>query len=129
MFTVVERSIASLLKDIVGNLQQIVRAEVRLAKAEVTAELGKARRAMVLIAIGGLFAVMTLGFLLLGAVYALAQVVQPWAAAILVAGGAAIVGGVSATVGASRLKLVSLPPPRTVSSVQENIQWAKAQAR
>ena len=129
VFSVVERSISSLLKDIVGNLQQIIRAEVRLAKVEVGEELSKARQAMVLLAIGALFGVMALAFLLLGAVYALAHVIQPWAAAVLVALGAGAVGGALVAVGISQIKRVSLPPARTVTSVQENIQWAKAQAR
>ena len=129
VFSVVERSISSLLKDIVGNLQQIIRAEVRLAKVEVGEELSKARQAMVLLAIGALFGVMALAFLLLGAVYALAHVIQPWAAAVLVAIGAGAVGGALVAVGISQIKRVSLPPARTVTSVQENIQWAKAQAR
>jgi uncharacterized membrane protein YqjE len=129
VFSVVERSISSLLKDIVGNLQQIIRAEVRLAKVEVGEELSKARQAMVLLAIGALFGAMALAFLLLGAVYALAHVIQPWAAAVLVALGAGAVGGALVAVGISQIKRVSLPPARTVTSVQENIQWAKAQAR
>jgi len=126
---VVERTVASLLKDIIGNVQQIIRAEVRLAKVEVAEELGKARRGVALLAAGALFGVMALGFLLLGAVYLLAHVVQPWVAAMLVALGAAVIGGALLVVGARQLKLVSLTPPRTVNSVQENIQWAKAQAR
>jgi uncharacterized membrane protein YqjE len=129
VFSVVERSISSLLKDIVGNLQQIIRAEVRLAKVEVGEELSKATQAMVLLAIGALFGAMALAFLLLGAVYALAHVIQPWAAAVLVAIGAGAVGGALVAVGISQIKRVSLPPARTVTSVQENIQWAKAQAR
>jgi len=129
VFSIVERSISSLLKDIVGNLQQIVRAEVRLAKVEVAEELAKARQALVLLAIGSLFGVMALAFLLLGAVYLLAHVVQLWAAAVLVALGAGAFGGALVAVGASQIKRVSLPPARTVTSVQENIQWAKAQAR
>jgi len=129
VFNVVERSISSVLKDIVGNLQQIIRAEVRLAKVEVAEELTKARQAMVLLVLGGLFGVMALALLLLGAVYLLAQVVQPWVSAVLVGLGAGAIGGAFAAVGARQLKRVSLPPARTVTSVQENIQWAKAQAR
>jgi uncharacterized membrane protein len=129
VFSVVERSLSSLLKDIVGNLQEIIRAEVRLARVEVAGELSKAKRAVVLLVVGGLFGVMALGFLLLAAVYLLAHYMQPWAAAVLVAVGAGIVGGVLIGIGARQLKLVSLPPARTVTSVQENIQWAKAQAR
>ncbi len=129
VFAVVERTVASLLKDIIGNVQQIIRAEVRLAKVEVAEELGKARRGVVLLAAGVLFGVMALAFLLLGGMYLLAHVVQPWVAAVLVALGAGVIGGGLLAVGARQLKLVSLTPPRTVNSVQENIQWAKAQAR
>jgi uncharacterized membrane protein YqjE len=128
MFDVVERSIASLVKDIVGNLQQIIRAEVRLAKVEVAEELTKARRAMVFLAVGALFATMAVGCLILAAVYLLAHFVQPWAAAVLVAVGVGAIAGVLVAIGATQLKSVSLPA-RTVTSVQENIQWAKAQAR
>jgi hypothetical protein len=129
MFAVVERSIASLLKDIIGNVQQIIRAEVRLAKVEVAGELVKARRAMTLLAVGGLFGAAALAFLLLGAVYGLAHIVQPWVAAVLVALGAGAIGGALIVVGARQLRVISLPPARTVNAVQENIQWAKAQAR
>jgi uncharacterized membrane protein YqjE len=129
VFAMVERSIASLLRDIIGNVQQIIRAEVRLAKVEVAEELGKARRAAIILAVGALFAVFAVAFLLLGAVYLLSQVVQPWLASVIVALARAGVGGALLIVGARQLKLVSLAPERTVNSVQENIQWAKAQAR
>jgi uncharacterized membrane protein YqjE len=129
MFDVVERSIASVLKDIVGNLRQIVRAEVRLAKAEVGEQLSRARRAMVLVALGALFATLALACLLLAAVYLLAHFVQPWAAALLVALAVGAIGGVLVAIGTTQLKRISLSPARTVTSVQENIQWAKAQAR
>ena len=129
MFDVVERSIASVLKDIVGNVRQIVRAEVRLAKAEVGEQLSRARRAMVLVALGALLATLALACLLLAAVYLLAHFVQPWAAALLVALGVGAIGGVLVAIGTTQLKRISLSPARTVTSVQENIQWAKAQAR
>jgi uncharacterized membrane protein YqjE len=124
-----DRSIAAVLKDIVGNLQQIIRAEVRLAKVEVREEMVKAKRASILIAAGGLFGVMALGFVLLGAVHLLSTVVEPWQAAVLVGVGAGAIGGALVATGATQLKHVELPPPRTVTSVQENIQWAKAQAK
>jgi len=129
VFGVVERSLGSLLKDIAGNLQQIVRAELRLAKVEVAEELTKARQGVVLLAIGGLFGTMALAFLLLAAVYALEHVMSPWASAGLVAVCVGAISGALIAVGARQLKQITLPPARTVTTVQENIQWAKAQAR
>jgi len=129
MFQVVERSIGSLVNDIVGNVQQIIRSEVRLAKAEVSEELTKARRAMIWLVGGVVLATMALGFLLLTVVYVLAQFFQPWVAALIVALGSGAIGGALAAVGATQMKRVSLPPPRTITSAQENLQWAKAQAK
>jgi len=128
-FEVVDRSMAAVLKDIVGNLQQIIRAEIRLATVEVREELAKAKRAVILIVVGAIFGTLALALLLLAGVYLLSAVVQPWLAAVLVAVGAGALGGALAAVGAKQLKQISLPPPRTVTSVQENIQWAKAQAK
>jgi len=129
MFQVVERSIGSLVNDIVGNVQEIIRSEVRLAKAEVTEELTKARRAMIWLVAGAVLATMAFGFLLLTVVYVLAHFFQPWVAALIVALGSGAIGGALAAVGASQIKRVSLRPPRTITSVQENLQWAKAQAK
>jgi uncharacterized membrane protein YqjE len=129
MFQVVERSIGSLVNDIVGNVQEIIRSEVRLAKAEVTEELTKARRAMIWLVAGVVLATMALGFLLLTVVYVLAHFFQPWVAALIVGLGSGAIGGALAAVGATQIKRVSLPPARTITSVQENLQWAKAQAR
>ena len=128
-FEVIDRSIAAVLKSIVGNLQQIIRAEVRLATLEVREEMAKAKRASILIAVGGLFGVMALGFVLLGAVDLLTKLVEPWQAAVIVALGAGAIGAALVAIGIKQLKVVTLAPPRTVTSVQENIQWAKAQAK
>jgi uncharacterized membrane protein YqjE len=124
-----DRSIASVLGDIVGNVQQIIRAEVRLAKVEVGEEIARAGRGGVIAAAGAVLCTMALGFMLLAAVYALALVWPAWAAALAVGAGAAVIGGVCISAGLSRLKQVKLAPPKTVATLQENIQWAKTRAR
>lgn len=124
-----DRSISSVLSDIVGNVQQIVRAEVRLAKAEVREEAGKAKRGVMLLGVGAIGFVFAGGFLLLAAVYALATVWPAWAAALAVAVGIAAVGGAVVATGLKNLRSVSLAPPKTVSTIQENIEWAKTRAR
>ena len=124
-----DRSIGSVVSDIVGDIQQIVRAEVRLAKVEVREELGKARRGAMLLVAGGLFLTLALGLLLLAAVYALATIWPAWAAALAVAAGVGLIGGVLAMSGKGQLGSVELPPQKTVESVKENLQWAKTRTR
>jgi len=68
-----ERSLADVFQDIVANVQDIVRSELRLASVEIRQELVKAARAGKVAAAGGVLALFALAFLLLAAVYGL-----PW---------------------------------------------------
>ena len=120
----VERSMGGLLSDIVSDLQGIVRAEVRLAREEVKEELASARRGAMFLAGGALVLVLCMGLILLALVYALATIWPPWAAALAVAGLAGVVGVALVTAGRRAFSAVALPPPRTASTVRENIQWA-----
>jgi uncharacterized membrane protein YqjE len=124
-----DRSIAAVLSDIVGDLQQIVRAEVRLARIEVREELGKAKQGAAMMLTAAIMLVLAVALALLAAVYALAMIWPPWAAALVVAAAVAAIGGVLATTGMHRLKDVNLPPERTASTVRENMQWAKTRTR
>ncbi len=124
-----ERSIASVLQDIVANIQQIVKSEVRLAKAEVKEEVGKAGKASQSLAIGVVLAVYAMGLLLLCCVYLLATVVSSWIAALIVA---AVVGGAAVILilgGIKEFKRVHPVPDQTIASVKENVEWAKAQTK
>jgi uncharacterized membrane protein YqjE len=122
------RPFSELLQDIVANLQEIVRSEIRLAKTELSEETQKTIRAAAFLVAGGLLGLYALGFLLLSAVYALAIVLPDWLAPLLVALLVAVVAGALLMIGRNRLKSVS-PLPKTVSSVKEDIQWAKNQTK
>ncbi|HEX5070985.1 MAG TPA: phage holin family protein [Vicinamibacterales bacterium] len=124
-----DRSIAAVLSDIVGDLQQIIRAEVRLAKVEVREELGKAKQGAAMLVTAGIVLILSVGLALLAAVYALALVWPSWAAALVVALAVGATGGLLAMTGLHRLSDVKLAPPKTVSTVRENIQWAKTRTR
>lgn len=124
-----ERSISALVSDIVGDLQEIVRGEVRLAKAELREELGKAKRGAILLVVGGLVVMAGLGCLLLAAIYGLATVWPPWAAALAVGGAVALIGALLALSGRKQIGAVELPPQKTAASVRENLQWAKSRMK
>ena len=120
-----DRSIGAVLTDVVADVQQIVRAEARLARAEFREELVKARRGTAFLVVGGLIGTLAVGVVLLAAIYALAMIWPPWAAALTVAVVSLAVGGALAASGLRQLKSVTLSPDRTVNSVKENIQWVK----
>lgn len=123
------RTVADVLQDIVGNIQEIVRSEFRLAKAEIQLETAKAARSAVPLMIGALLALYAIGFLLLAAVHALSIVVDPWLAALIVGFSVLVVSLILLSAGSKRLKQVKVVPEKTVDTMKENVQWAKNQIR
>jgi uncharacterized membrane protein YqjE len=121
---VADRPISAVLHDIVGNVQEIIRAEVRLAKTEVKDELRKAKAAGALIGVGAVMLLLSVLFVLLAIVYALSEVLPPWGAALIVAGSLALIAMVCLGVGAKRAKTVHAPP-LTAATMKENVEWAK----
>jgi uncharacterized membrane protein YqjE len=124
-----ERSTVDLLKDIFGNVEEIIRSEVRLAKAEIREDAVKGFGAAKLIGIGALLGLYALGFALLGVVYLLSLVVPAWGSALIVG----VVVGVAAAVlvsrGREQLKKLSPKPEKTLESVKENAAWIKDQIK
>jgi len=122
-----DRSIADVLGDIVDNLQEIIRAEVRLAKAELREEAARAKRGVVFLAAAALLGTMALGFFLLAAVYGLATVMPPWSAALIVAAAVAVIAAIMVSIGLKGFKDLGLP--KTAATIQENVQWAKTRVK
>jgi len=116
-----ERSLADVFQDIVANVQDIVRSELRLASIEIRQELVKAVSAGKVAAAGGVLALFAVGFLLLAAVYGLALVMPPWAAALTVAVILVVASLILISAGSKRLKLIHLKPEKTVASIRETL--------
>jgi uncharacterized membrane protein YqjE len=124
-----ERSTSEVLQDIIRNIQEIVRSEVRLAKIEIRDEASKAKSATQLIAAGAVTATFALLFLLLTVFYALAVVMSFWAAALIVGFVLSIIAGVTLSAGIKRFKQIHPTPERTVETIKENVEWAKQQTK
>jgi uncharacterized membrane protein YqjE len=123
-----DRPISAVLHDIVGNFQNIIRAEVRLAKAELNEELGKSRAAATLLAAGALTLIFSALFLLLAIVYALSLVMSAWAAALIVGVGLGVIAAVCLGAGIKRFKAIR-GPAKTAATMKENVEWAKQLTR
>jgi uncharacterized membrane protein YqjE len=121
MAAIRERSLADVLQDIIANVQDIVRSELRLASVEMGQELAKAASAGKVAAAGGVLALFAFAFLLLAAVYGLALVMPPWMAALTVAIVLAVAGSILVSAGSKRLKLIHLKPEKTVASIRETL--------
>jgi membrane protein len=118
-----ERPISEVIGDIAENVQQIARAEMRLAKAELIEDVARMKRGAVFMVIAAMTGALAVGCLCLTAIYALALVMPAWAAALIVGVVMAIVAGICAMSG--NRQFAGLGMPRTAASVKENVQWAK----
>lgn len=123
------RSITDVFQDIVGNVQQIVRAEVRLAKTEITEEASKAARAASITAGGVVSALFAVWLLLLTILFALATFLPLWAAALILFVIVAVVTVVLLAAGKKRFKTVHPAPEKTIETMKENVEWVKNQAK
>jgi uncharacterized membrane protein YqjE len=124
-----DRSISDVVQDIIRNIQEMLRSEVRLAKTELREEAVKAKAAGVLVGGGAVSAIFAVFFLLLMTVYALTRVVPDWAAALIVAGFMAAVAGLMLSAGVKRFKQVHPMPERTVENLKENVEWVKQKTK
>ena len=120
-----ERSISDLLQEILRNLQDMVRFEIRLAKTEMREEVRHAVTSSVWLATGAVGLLSAWIFLLWTLAYALATRMPMWAATLVIAGVMAVVSGALIMGGIRRARRIQPIPDRTVESVKENLAWMK----
>ena len=124
-----QRSMPEIMRAIATDTSTLVRKEVELARQEimeaVTARL-KAAGAMAAAAVMGL---MVLVFAGAAAASALEGSVSAWAARLIVAGGFLVIAAAAVMAGIARAKNPPLAPEKTVETVKEDVEWAKAQLK
>jgi uncharacterized membrane protein len=96
------RTFGAVVRDIGGNVDRIVRAELRYAIAQVRVEMGSTANASRIIAAGAMFAMLAAAFALLAAMFALSRVMPTWLASLAVAAVAAAAAAVLIGVGRKR---------------------------
>lgn len=119
------RSFAEVLQDILHNIQEIVRSEMRLVKVEIRDEAFEAGSSALWITAGAVAALGSSMFLSWTAVYAMALFMSMWVATLVVAVALAGVAGVLLAVGRRRFKRLRPIPERTVETLKENLEWMK----
>jgi Putative Actinobacterial Holin-X, holin superfamily III len=120
-----DRSISDVLQDVLRNVQEILRSEFRLAKAEIRKEATQAASSALWVTVGAVVLLSGWMFLLWTAAYALAAVMPVWAATLVIAVAMAGAGGVLIATGIRRLTHVKPIPERTMESLKENLEWMK----
>ncbi len=118
-------SVGEMLGNISGDLSQLFRQEVELAKVELKQEASKAGKAAGFLGVAGFAGYLAVVLLSFALVFALANVMDAGWAALIVAVLWAIVGAVLYSSGRKKLKTVDPVPHRTVDTLKEDAQWLK----
>lgn len=124
-----ERPLTTLFTELTQETVSLFRKEIQLARSELTDKARQAGRGATEIAIGAILLLVAVGALAAAAILGLSLVVQPWLAALIVAGVVALIGGILVAVGLSNVKSDNLAPRRTMDSLRDNTRWAKEQLR
>ena len=124
-----ERALFDVLRDILRNLQEIFRSEVRLAKVEFREEARQAAASAAWIAAGTIGALSAWAFLLWTIAFALSTRLSLWAATLVVAVVLAWASGVLIAGGIRRVKRLHPIPERTIASIKENVEWMRHPAK
>lgn len=122
-----DRSLGDIVSDIAGDLSQMVRSELELAKTEAKAEVAKAGKGAGLFggaAVGGYFALL---FLSLFVMYLLDDVMALEWAALIVFAVWAVAAAVMAVLGRKQIKSFDPKLSTTQKTLKEDVQWAKNQ--
>jgi hypothetical protein len=116
------RTVGQLVSDLSEQTARLVRAEIDLAKAEVTGRAKQLGLGAGLLAAAGLLGLYLLAAAIATAILALSVPFEPWLAALIVTGVLLLVVVVLALVGVNRLKKGSPPTPaKAIESVQEDV--------
>lgn len=123
------RSMPELMRSIASDTATLVRKEVELARGEMMEAISARLKAAGAMAGAGVAAFVALIFLGAAAATALDEVVSPWAARLIVGGGFLLLAALAVAMGLMRAKSPSLKPEKTVETVKEDVEWAKAQLK
>jgi hypothetical protein len=125
-----DRSLADLARQLSLQTTQLVRQEVELAKAELRVKGKRAGVGAGLFGGAGMLGFYAFGALTACVIAAIAEVLDVWLAALIVAVVYGLVAAILAMRGKSKVQQATPPvPERAVESVKEDVRFTKQRAR
>ena len=122
------RSTRELIREIVSDIQEIIRSEVRLAKAEVKEEGAVAGKAGAMFAAAGVMALFGLALLEGMGVVLWAMLAPLWVAFLIMSVISVLGAGILYAAGLDRWRKLH-PLEKTVTTLKEDVAWARNQTR
>ena len=121
-----DRPIGDLVRQLSDQTTTLVRQEIELAKAEMTAKGKQVGMGAGAFGGAGLFGLYAVGAITACLILALSTAVAGWLAALIVGVVYAAIAGVLALIGKKKTQAGAPPvPERAISSTKEDVEWAK----
>ena len=120
-------TIGGLLSGLLRDVQQMVRGEMALARAEIKDDVSTIRTSITSLAMAALFCLTGFILLMLGVTYVLNLYMRMWVAAGIVGLVLLAIGGMLAMAARKKLSAASLKPDQTIDSLKETKTWAQQQ--
>jgi hypothetical protein len=125
-----DRSLGDLFSELTQETTALVRAEVTLAKAEMSQKATEVGKDVGFLAAGGLVAYAGFLALIAAVIIGLGQAgVTWWLSALIVGLVVAGVGGFLVMKGLGNLKQMDMAPKNTIETLREDQEWAKQQTK
>lgn len=118
-------SLRELLQDLSNQTQALVRAEVQLAKVELTETGKEVGKDVAFLAMGGAIAYAGFLAILAAIIIGLAAFIPAWVSALVVGLVVAGIGFLLVQQGRSNLQRAELAPKETIDTLQEDKEWVK----
>ena len=122
-----DRSLGELVAEMTGEVSELMRKEVQLAKVELKEEVGRAGKAGGMLGAGGVAGYFALLFVSLALAWLLDQAMPIALAFFLVGALYGIAAAVLITRGREQMKHVDPVPRQTVETLKEDAAWVRAQ--
>jgi len=122
------RSTGGMLRDVAMDVQELLRSEVRLAKAEVGEQADRVKSAAGLMGAAAAMALLAGICLVVGGIAVLARVMPVWAAALIMGFLLGAAGAVLYARGRDRLNDFHAMP-ESLDCLKEDISWVKQRIR
>ena len=118
-------SITGLIKELLTDVQTLIREEIALARLEMKEQAGRARAAAMSFGIAAAALAFGVTFLLIAVATAIADVLDwpVWAGFLVVAVLLSIIGFITLSAGRKKLQTVHAVPEETVTTIKENSEW------
>ncbi len=125
-----ELSLGELVGRVTGDLSQLFRQELDLAKTEIKEEVSRAGKGAGMMSGAGISVLYALMLFSLAAAWGLAEPLYRWVAFVVVGAVWLLIGLVLFVAGRRHLaEAKPFAPPKTVETLKEDVQWAKDQMR